>query len=964
MTIDTTTLPPSKHDAKPIGAGDSRTHIRASDWNTLANVLDSVRSTLLGGTAGQVLTSQGGNQVGWAAPSGGSGGSGDSQWVTMPDGSIKFTGDAAVTGIFGAAAVSAKILNITGQDSSSARFRSFESTGVSNAEFRDLANTLGLDIGVSGTTAPVWPGVSFINYDTELRFGSGDKSTVRAAFKTDGSFAFNGLVESTSGGFKFPDGTVQTTAGGGGGSGITGITKLNVGLPNTLANVAENRLLVRGLTGQYDGSSYGASKGRIEIVPQGGVRASGTITFVAGNLINDGETITLKCVNRYDASGNDPLVTYVLEFDKNGSVAPGNIPVTITDAMAAWEVQVAFSSAMTTLGIGSSFSTMYVSAGVTEIYSSENIRNNQAIISTVADPGFIVTGMAGSQEHSALQFRYLPPDPENPIPISKAEFGFELNPWTSDYLNTAPWANPGYVSFFNNATVRPFAVFEFTGEELHGMRSLISTGGIAYPATGSIIFPDSVDIPTGARLVVRDSFITQQAFRFTRNGSESFGDIDVDITTDVTASELATTIVVLMQSNNNNEGLPFKLTAYSDSGTVYLTSFDWRESSNAQITTSDDYGTISVDGMAGATDPEVAKVQVTKTTATSTRVRVLFKGYDPKADGKLFLKVFPFAPGDPRHNELDYNLTSSCPLIFEIVGQETGRNYVWESPIIPPGKYVFSFEWEIYTSHIVLDDIEFVPVEIPAIFDDFIGTLSKPYNDYIWNKVEGMSGGTIEQYFGQSGVRDQRISGGVLKISCPGSDLPASVALVSGEGAFYKMAPGVSFETRIALSPIPDERDGSGFKVCVGFTSDPNADLDNDSKGLWLEYDAANYDHWAMAWWRGSSAGYLNAGTPLNTPYDYDTPLQAMFVTLRFEIQSNWSDANNCRAHVFMNGCLIGAVPLSGDIKPYQNIGEEVMVHPFVKVENNNGLGGKTVVYVDYIRVNAPNQLSDVRFAP
>jgi len=55
----------------------------------------------------------------------------------------------------------------------------------------------------------------------------------------DGTLKQNGLIHSTSGGFKFPDGTTQTTASSGAGGGATyGTTTLNMGTIGTSTNSA------------------------------------------------------------------------------------------------------------------------------------------------------------------------------------------------------------------------------------------------------------------------------------------------------------------------------------------------------------------------------------------------------------------------------------------------------------------------------------------------------------------------------------------------------------------------------------------------------------------------------------------------------------------------------------------------------------------------------------------------------
>lgn len=123
-----------------------------------------------------------------------------------------------------------------------------------------------------------------------------------------------------------------------------------------------------------------------------GVAATGTITTVAGANLVDGETFTL----------NDGVhAPTIFEFDSNASVTPGNIAVTFTGGDSATTVRGAIISAINgvagTLTITASIGGAAV---VNLVNDATGTAGNHAISETVADGGFLVTGMSGGVDAS------------------------------------------------------------------------------------------------------------------------------------------------------------------------------------------------------------------------------------------------------------------------------------------------------------------------------------------------------------------------------------------------------------------------------------------------------------------------------------------------------------------------------------------------------------------------------------
>jgi hypothetical protein len=120
----------------------------------------------------------------------------------------------------------------------------------------------------------------------------------------------------------------------------------------------------------------------------GAIAATGTITVVAGSLLVDTETFTL----------DDGINTAtVFEFDSGGGVTPGNVAVAYTALDTAATVRASVIAAINGV-VGTLLITASpaVTPGVINLLNdSLGAAGNQAITDTVADLGFVHTGMSG-----------------------------------------------------------------------------------------------------------------------------------------------------------------------------------------------------------------------------------------------------------------------------------------------------------------------------------------------------------------------------------------------------------------------------------------------------------------------------------------------------------------------------------------------------------------------------------------
>lgn len=153
-----------------------------------------------------------------------------------------------------------------------------------------------------------------------------------------------------------------------------------------------------------------------------GVPATGTITAIAGALLNDGETFTIS-------DGENP--PSVFEFDKNGIVTPGRIRVAIDDSMTAEQVAFAIEQAVNSLPLE-----LRVTATHPAGTALVNLRNdtpgdasrNIPLTEVVVNPGFAVSGMSGGVTGETLHVPVLFPDVNVNFKVVGARFSYNPGP--------------------------------------------------------------------------------------------------------------------------------------------------------------------------------------------------------------------------------------------------------------------------------------------------------------------------------------------------------------------------------------------------------------------------------------------------------------------------------------------------------------------------------------------------------
>lgn len=119
--------------------------------------------------------------------------------------------------------------------------------------------------------------------------------------------------------------------------------------------------------------------------------AHGQIKVVAGVAITDGETVTVS----------DGTVARTFEFDKSGGVAPGNVAVTITDAMNTTSVRKSLRTAINRESFGVRAVRDDIPLGTPDklilINQDFGLTGNVPITETVGPGGFVVQGMTGGE---------------------------------------------------------------------------------------------------------------------------------------------------------------------------------------------------------------------------------------------------------------------------------------------------------------------------------------------------------------------------------------------------------------------------------------------------------------------------------------------------------------------------------------------------------------------------------------
>jgi hypothetical protein len=155
------------------------------------------------------------------------------------------------------------------------------------------------------------------------------------------------------------------------------------------------------------------------------VQATGTITAIAGSLLIDGETFTLN-------DGTNP--PKVFEFDNNGSVLPGNVPVFFNVGMTAAQVATAIYNAVNSVTIAFSIRASFsvVSSGSNPLLAGDVgpktvlVREGQTLEET-----FLSTG----QPNQFFRLQAVPP-------------GMMVADGTVDvFIDNVPWTEVVFIDF-------------------------------------------------------------------------------------------------------------------------------------------------------------------------------------------------------------------------------------------------------------------------------------------------------------------------------------------------------------------------------------------------------------------------------------------------------------------------------------------------------------------------------------
>lgn len=149
-----------------------------------------------------------------------------------------------------------------------------------------------------------------------------------------------------------------------------------------------------------------------------GFPAIGTMTTIDPANLSDGETFILN-------DGVNPAVTF--EFDKVGGVAGGNIAIDITAAVDADDVRDAIISA---IGSAPLLAISASSGGSAKVFlqnDSLGTTGNQAILSGVSDPGFIISGMSGGLNSGSIPTPVIPGSGNQSDDIGFDQLGNQLD---------------------------------------------------------------------------------------------------------------------------------------------------------------------------------------------------------------------------------------------------------------------------------------------------------------------------------------------------------------------------------------------------------------------------------------------------------------------------------------------------------------------------------------------------------
>ena len=200
-----------------------------------------------------------------------------------------------VAGAITGTAINGSILNLTGLlEGTSAEFTGSVAIGG------DVSTNPNISLNTDGS-ASFRNAIDLLDDGVVRIRDEADNAVVAIELSADGTGTFGGLVESQSGGFRFPDGTIQTTAGAGGSGGtLQSVTDAGSTTTNDItvsAIITSNRTAAtnRGIVTQVNGSTGAIiyAGGDIDCQKVTSNRSTSTDRVLSGQL-NDTETSNIK----------------------------------------------------------------------------------------------------------------------------------------------------------------------------------------------------------------------------------------------------------------------------------------------------------------------------------------------------------------------------------------------------------------------------------------------------------------------------------------------------------------------------------------------------------------------------------------------------------------------------------------------------------------------------------------------
>jgi hypothetical protein len=201
------------------------------------------------------------------------------------------------------------------------------------------------------------------------------------------------------------------------------------------------------------------------------VAATGSITTIAGASLVDGETFTL----------NDGInAATIFEFDSGGGVTPGNVAVAFTGGDSADVVRDSIIAAVNGVGAGLLITASNGGAATVTLTRDNVGYYNIAITETVANVGFVVSGMSGgsgSASPDSVEVKFYSIAPGAPISTANAYTWEAGQPTTVDLFY-------GYrerLDNLNDTALRTTLTNGIVGDaqlrqELENLRDVIDTG--------------------------------------------------------------------------------------------------------------------------------------------------------------------------------------------------------------------------------------------------------------------------------------------------------------------------------------------------------------------------------------------------------------------------------------------------------------------------------------------------------